>query len=233
MAIAKFSDIIGDASGRIAGAVIARNVHATYLRPYRPSTNPSSLSQSLRRSKYSQIAAAWSALSSVQRAAFDTYAADSDNFVTNRLGDDVPLSGWQWFQRTSQNRILCSLAPTNSPPSEAVPTATTITLLKCWITAGPVNHAQIWFTNGFFTNYYAIISCCFSPGPGASVKNSGFRLTRVYAPFTGLSIGLTSPVVAIFGNLILNSTFHCRISAAWPSGLRGPFAQASIPVTYE
>lgn len=233
MAIAKFSDIIGDLSGRVSGAVIARNLHATYARPFRTSTNPDSISQAAHRSKYSRIATAWSALTQLQRSAYDAYAADTANYVTNRLGDDVPLSGWQWFFRTSQNRILCSLAPTNAPPTEAVPTATTITLLKCWLTTGNVNHAQIWFTPGFFTNYYAIISSSFSPTIAALVKNTGFRTTRVYPPFAGLSIGLTTNVVNLFGNLILNSTFHCRIAAAWPSGLRGPFAQASIPVTSE
>lgn len=227
MAIAKFSDIIGDASGRIAGAVIARNIHATYLRPYRPAANPASSVQHSQRLRYSLISAAWSALSAIQRAAYDTFAADTHNYVTNRLGDDVPLSGWQTFVRQSQNLLIASLALPTAPPSTPFPTAPVINAIFLYEQTPSVWVFSYTFPTDEFLNHYSPMAQARKPSPGSQTANSGWKFIRCGAPIAGSSTTATTATLRVFGTPINGSMAFMRIARMAADGGRSPDTIAS------
>jgi len=222
MAIVKFADIVGDASGRIGAVTIARNIHATYVRPYRPSTNPQSLSQNSHRSKYSQISTAWSALSQLQRNAYNTWAADPDNYVTNRLGLEVPLSGWQVFLRQSENRLLASQSLLTAPPSIPRPTAPTLTELQFWIKPGPIYRAVVYFPPNEFLNYYKLATCAVARSQATLALFKNFRFTNWGGKSAATTHNLQPQLVLIIGNWILSTVLHCQLQRLDDQGQTSP-----------
>ena len=230
MAIIKFADIIGDASGRVAGFTIARNAHATFIRPWRPASNPKTKTQGAHRARYPRIAAAWSALSQIQRNAYNTWAADSDNFVLNRFADLVPLSGWQVFLRQSQNLLLCALPLPTAPPATALPTAPTISWIAARVYAGAVNYDRAYFAAGTFAAHYAVLTAAFTHSPAVTTTYTGFRFMKTSAPIAYDWITFTANVTATFGLQVIGSLVHLRAARITSDGLRGAYSQLSTPV---
>lgn len=89
------SDRMTSASGSIGGTVFSHNRFGLYTRARRKPVNPNTTAQQLTRSALSDAAVAWSALTSMQRAAWEAYAAATP--TTNRLGQTVHLTGSQQF----------------------------------------------------------------------------------------------------------------------------------------
>lgn len=108
------SDRMTSASGSIGGTTFSHNRFGLYTRARRVPVNPNSSFQQDARSAFSTQAAAWRALTALERAGWDAYAASSP--TTGSLGDTIHLSGFQWFVATnSLNDRLAASVITTAP----------------------------------------------------------------------------------------------------------------------
>lgn len=109
------SSLISQASGSLAGATAARNSFGQYLRARVKGVNPKTFLQEGVRSILALVVTAWRGLSDVERASWDTAAANTP--VRNRLGDIIHLKGNQAFTSAMVPRLQAGLLTVGSAPN--------------------------------------------------------------------------------------------------------------------
>lgn len=102
------SALLTQASGSVGGVTFSHNRGGMYTRARTIPTDPASEFQTELRASFGGLAAAWgSILTQAQRDAWDLYA---DNVtVTNPLGDQIKLSGQQWYVKANAPRLQAAL----------------------------------------------------------------------------------------------------------------------------
>lgn len=106
MALIKLSTLVTQASGKIAGVVFSRNRYGPYVRANAVPVNPNTDRQSVARTRLSALAARWNeVLTQAQRDAWDLYAANVT--VTNKLGDQVYITGFNHYIRSNTAILAC------------------------------------------------------------------------------------------------------------------------------
>lgn len=100
-----FKPLLGtDLSGKVGGIVASHNAGGAYFRAATIPTNPNSPQQQVVRAAVSQLTNQWtSALTATQRAEWDLYAFNVK--VTNRIGEQVNISGLSMFVRCNVVRV--------------------------------------------------------------------------------------------------------------------------------
>jgi len=116
MALIKFGGGVTQASGSIGGTTFARNRYGNYMRARTKPVNPNTQKQADIRACISQLSNVWSsALSVVERGAWNTYAAAIA--MKNRLGESMYLTGFNHFIRSNtewlnQGHVVTEAGPT-------------------------------------------------------------------------------------------------------------------------
>lgn len=137
------SSLLQKASGSVGGSTYSRNRGGAYIRARTTPTNPSSAPQQAQRALLSSLVAAWGALTTAQRDAWNAYAVA--NPITDKLGEPRNAGGLGLFIRSQSARRLFSLtninaAPTiNTPVVFTPPTLTTITVATPSVTVAYTN----------------------------------------------------------------------------------------------
>lgn len=105
-----FKPLLGtDLSGKVGGIVASHNAGGAYFRAATIPTNPNSPQQQVVRGAVTQLTGQWtSALTAAQRAAWDLYAFNTK--VTNRIGEQVNISGLAMFVRCNVVRVQAGVA---------------------------------------------------------------------------------------------------------------------------
>lgn len=116
MALVKFGNGIASLSGKIDGTVFARNRAGAYARGWSKPVNPETPYQSEAKSLLTNASNQWQALEPADQAAWK--AAAESFTVPNRLGDQIHLSGQQYF---IQVRINAALAGDTALVASPVP----------------------------------------------------------------------------------------------------------------
>lgn len=99
MAIATYLEF-GDIRGSIGGKVYSRNRYGPYIKSRVKPVNPNTDRQQASRLNFADSAVQWSSvLTPVQRTAWNLYGASVP--VTNRLGQQIYLSGFNHFVRST------------------------------------------------------------------------------------------------------------------------------------
>lgn len=99
MAIATYLEY-GEIRGSIGGKVYSRNRYGPYIRNRAVPINPNTARQQAARLNFSDCAVLWSnTLTAAQRTAWNLYGASVS--VTNRLGQQIYLSGFNHFLRSN------------------------------------------------------------------------------------------------------------------------------------
>jgi hypothetical protein len=110
------SPIFSQASGSIGGTTFAHNRGGMYTRNRVIPTDPQTALQVAVRNAMKSLAAYWSStLDAGQRAAWADYAANVA--MTNRLGDQVFLTGQQHFLRSNVARVQAGLSIIEDGPT--------------------------------------------------------------------------------------------------------------------
>lgn len=103
-------------SGSIGGMTASHNKGGMYLRGRGMVTNPNSTAQQLARAAMTELVDAWNqTLTDSQRDGWRTYAANVQ--VTNRLGDQINVSGQNMYVRLNQPRIVAALPRVDDAPA--------------------------------------------------------------------------------------------------------------------
>jgi len=175
-----------EARGAYGGTVYNTCRGVTYAKQNRAPSNPMSTRQLRIRGILTDQSRAWQALTSVQRAAWEVYAAA--NKPMDWTGKPLHLSGLNWFVKCNVRLKDMNLAAVSSPPAIPGPAAPTgIALSK--VTAD----LKIAWTAptgaGFSLDVYTLGPI--SPGVAGRIERSKHALYQVA---TG-----TSPVVLVAG----------------------------------
>jgi len=107
---------VAAASGSMGGTVFSRNRSGAYIRNRSIPLNPNSSQQQTIRNALTSLVTAWiESLTTPQRMAWDTYAANVP--VTNRLGQQAFLTGQNWYIAANTPRIQAGLARVDAAPT--------------------------------------------------------------------------------------------------------------------
>ena len=116
MAIATYLEY-GDIRGSIGGKVYSRNRYGPYIRTRVKPVNPNTARQQAARLNFADCAVQWSnVLTPAQRTAWNLYA--SSVAVTNRLGQQIFLSGFNMYLRS--NTAILQVAGTKVAPGPTI-----------------------------------------------------------------------------------------------------------------
>jgi hypothetical protein len=111
------SQIITAASGSVGGATWSRNAAGMYIRARATPVNPNTSRQSAVRAAMSSMVVYWhSTLTAAERAAWDTYAANTP--LTDPLGQQQTVSGQNMFLRSNILRQWRSLGVIDAAPTD-------------------------------------------------------------------------------------------------------------------
>jgi len=109
------SPLFSQASGSLAGTTFSHNRGGMYTRARAIPTNPNSSFQQAVRAAMATLASYWGqTLLAAERSAWDSYAAGVA--MTNRLGDQVYLTGQQHFIRANVPRVQAGIAILEAAP---------------------------------------------------------------------------------------------------------------------
>lgn len=109
------SQIITKASGSLGGLTGSRNRFGMYFRQRSNPVNPNSSLQAIVRSRLAALTAAWGALTTPQKQAWDNYAAQVPR--QNKLGETIYLTGFNHFVRTNMIVLQCGGSQISAAPS--------------------------------------------------------------------------------------------------------------------
>jgi len=106
-------------SGSMGNLTYSHNKGGQYIRARRIPTNPNSSRQQATRSVLGTYASAWSGLSAANRASWNSYAAT--HTVKDALGQDVYISGINWFIKCNSILLDAGQTPVTTPPAGVAP----------------------------------------------------------------------------------------------------------------
>jgi len=101
-------------SGSSGGIVFSHNRFGAYVRPRTVPVNPNSTAQQGVRNSFGGLAIAWQGLTQTQRDEWDAYAAVIA--WTNKFGDTVFLTGFNWYVQVNSLRLAAGLTQTDDAP---------------------------------------------------------------------------------------------------------------------
>lgn len=141
MAIYTPGPVVGAISGNLGGVSFVNGKGSKVIRHARRAGRQANAQTALASSLTARFARAWSGLTDLHRASWNTYAANRTH--SNRLGVDRPLSGYQeWMKRGLQvTRNAPFLDP--NPPADI----TSPGLFDWILSAGVVDGVLLDFTN--------------------------------------------------------------------------------------
>ena len=127
MAIIAIGPPLSGIRGTVGGITFSANKSGPYAKIWSQTTNPRTPSQSRERGFLARMSSLWNAMTDVERAAWDTFAALPAQDLTNSLGETFSASGFNWFTKTNIRLLRVGLTPLVPVPTQARPAAPTIT----------------------------------------------------------------------------------------------------------
>lgn len=149
MAIITVQAPVAGIRGKLGGLIYSANKSGPYARPWSRGANPRTNFQTAQRSSFSSIPVLWNALTGVQKAAWDTFAALPAQELFNPLGESYFASGYNWFSKCNIRLINMDRATITATPVVARPAAPTISSLQLPFLTGQI--AKITYPSGEFT----------------------------------------------------------------------------------
>lgn len=220
--MAIISPIHGSMRGRIGGNVWSHNRGGDYVRLGTAPTNPNSGRQQEARTFLGDLAQAWeTVLTAPQRALWNTYAQNHP--VENSLGQEIFLTGLNWYVKINARLLDASDAPLATPPvgggpgglttfSVDVSALTTIDVTYT-VVLGAAERMQLWSTL-----------------PGSAGTSPNFKQARLVgysAQAAASPIAFTSPFQIQSGDAV-----RCFAAIIDDEGLIGPFLSSDDLADY-
>lgn len=119
MALVKYGGGVASMSGKLGGTVAARNRAGAYFRNWAFPTNEPTPSQTAHRVMFAAQSAGWSALTTPQRNAWESWAEGLTEY--NQQGDAYIPTGRQMYMSCNTNLALAGATAIAAPPTTAVP----------------------------------------------------------------------------------------------------------------
>ncbi len=223
--IIKFGVAVVGARGTAGGLIFSRNGAVDYARAWSRSANQKSALQTTQRSTLTKFAAAWRDLSQAQRDDWDDYADDPAQELTNSLGVDYFVSGFNWYVRINTHLTAAGEAARDDAPTLTRPVAPLPISLRLWVT-GAVSDSRVIFDTGdpqFTLNHVIFIAVLSSQG--RNVAPSKLPFTTLTVPTLPLGIVLLQDELEErFGVIAEGQRAFASSQAQDAHGQRGPEA---------
>lgn len=123
MAIVKYGPPISGIRGSIGGITFSANASGPYAKLWAQPTNPRSPAQSRQRSFLSRMPVLWNALTSLQRANWNTFAHAGAQALINSLGETYFASSFNWFSKCNVRLLRVGRTTISAIPTFARPSA--------------------------------------------------------------------------------------------------------------
>jgi hypothetical protein len=123
MAIITFGATVTGARGSVGGITFSANKSGPFIKEKGLPPNPRTPKQAEERGNYSKIPGLWNALTAVQQAAWDTFAALPAQELTNSLGENYFASGFNWFTKCNVRLLRVGRSTITATPTQARPAA--------------------------------------------------------------------------------------------------------------
>lgn len=126
MAIITVGAPLSGIRGTVGGITYSANKSGPYAKQWAPSTTPNTPTQTIEQGFLGSMPQLWRALTPVQQAAWDTFAALAAQELTNSLGQAYYISGFGWFCKCNVRLLRVGRATIVPVPTQARPAAPTI-----------------------------------------------------------------------------------------------------------
>jgi len=187
MALIKLGTLVVGIRGTMGGATFSANRAGTYAKAWnRPPISQTNAQQD-QVGAWSNLNFEWAQLSSAEQSAWDTYAADPAQELTNSLGETYFATGQNWFIRINSHLIRSGRTIRSAPPSEPLPTLPGDEFLQFVLVSGDLEIIQ-WRSpsNGFATDKDYPVFVTYAPVTSQIVApNTGILLKPGTTPLTG------------------------------------------------
>ncbi|KKK76272.1 hypothetical protein LCGC14_2865330 [marine sediment metagenome] len=226
MAIARFGVPVIGARGTIGGLIFSANKAGPYIRIWSKGSNPRTAAQSKQRGILTSFASNWRNLTQVQRDDWDDYADDPAQELTNSLGVDYFISGFNWYGRINTHLELAGEADRVDAPTLVRPVAPILGVaIQLW-TTGAAQNTRVIMTAGSpdLTENHVVFSHIV--GQGRNVWTSRFSLMTIAVPDAGRRVFFQTEIESAFGTIILGQRMFVEVSIQDAHGQRGPVATA-------
>lgn len=173
MAKIKLGTVVVGIRGALGGTIYSANAAGPYARAWARPTHERTQKQQQARRRYALAGAQWRALTSGQRAAWDTFAADPAQEQFDAFGDSYYLSGFQWYRKTAIELATAGRAAATSPPTGGKPPAPTISNLQAG--PSPTNSFTLVYPTDEFDGYDMIVFAGVRSSAGSITAPPGMR----------------------------------------------------------
>jgi len=126
MAVVLIGAPLAGVRGTVGGITFSANKAGPYMKAWAKPSNARTSRQTVERGFLGQMPELWRALTGVQQAAWDTFAALGAQALTNSLGVTYYLSGFGWFCKCNIRLLRVGRATITAVPTQARPAAPTI-----------------------------------------------------------------------------------------------------------
>lgn len=230
MAIVKCGSIVVGIRGTIGGVVFTANASGPFARVWSRGSNPKSPRQTLVRGHISALGPLWSALSDAAKATWTAFGLAPPEIDTNSLGEQIYLTGWQWFVRVNQRRQSMGLATTSTLPTNSPVTAP----ISCTLTASELPAGTVslsWTAADFPAGYSASLLLGVHPTTGLVAKTS--NLVQIYAQHepAGTSADISTAILERLGSIRTSWKLFGHLYKLRDDGVRSTATATTSEVT--
>lgn len=180
MALVKLGTGIAGLSGTVGGITFSRCKAGTTAKMWARGSNPQALYQQYMRGVTSQWPQQWKDLTQNQRDLWDALAATPPETDYDPFGNVVKRSGYNWFVRLNNRRVLTYQSPLEDAPAAVTPAAPTIASFVCHAPTGFTGDTYCTFSDTEFdAGEYLVVLMNFSSGGGNRTKKVNFKMCGV------------------------------------------------------
>lgn len=211
MAITKLGALVVGIRGTVGGVTMSENRSSTYAklwsRPVRRNT-PAQLQQ---RGFMSFLGREWRTLSTAEQDDWATFAATPPETDYNSLGEIYLLSGFGWFSRIYLRRLRTGQVPDLLAPAAVVVNPPATFDMTLYPSTGDPADAVFSYTDGDFTDIYAILQMSLSPGLGTNKQTSRYLNLWEAAVLTSTETEFGEEYQTSFGKTQIGQRYFARL----------------------
>lgn len=197
MAKLKFTAIVSDMRGKLAGSVFSKNRSGAYMRTKVTPVNPQSAGQSVIRSRLTGLTQNWRSLTADQRSQWSDAAPNFPR--TNQFGDQVILTGQQLYIGLNANLINVGTTAITTPPSPG--TTYSITSATLAMAKGAGTATVAFGPSPVPAGNAVIVEATPAMSPGKTFAKNLFRQISIVAAAGTTPINIAAAYTTKFGGI--------------------------------
>lgn len=208
-------------SGSVAGTTSSRNRYGQYRRTRATPVNPNTGAQGSARARLSTNAAAWRALTDLQRAGWDSLGTGMTR--TDSLGQTYSLNGFGAYCSVNANNLAAGNAAVSAAPALITPT----TLITAVITLTAAAFSIAYTVTPLAAGLRLFAFCSPQRSAGRSFEND-YRLVQVSAAAAASPADIFTAYTTRLGIPIVGNRVFLQLQVYSGGFLSGPLITSAV-----